>query len=175
MPLLKVICGPQESWTGSTASHYHDDDARTDVIAYCLNPRKTPSGYVGGCAVNVNQAAFEMDLLARAYGKENGLRLRHMVLSFSDQEMRKLGGRKHGFSRLNQIAQYAIAYYGNEYQIIYAVHEDSDHGHIHIVMTTVNYRTGKKYGGQKADYYRFQRYLGSFLKDPFGIYIVPAS
>lgn len=174
MPVLKVMHRENTPrYEKAADGKYHDEHALDDVIAYCLNPKKCICS--GGYAVNVSQAAYEMKRLAEAYGKDRGIHLRHMVLSFSDQEMRKLGGRKHGFSLLNQIAQHAIAYYGHEYQIIYAVHEDSDYGHIHIVMNTVNYRTGKKYGGQKADYYGFQRHLDSLLQDTFGIYIVTVS
>ena len=65
--------------------------------------------------------------------------------------------------RIDEYAQYAALYYGGEYQIVYAVHEDSRHLHVHFVLNTLNYRTGKKYPGDKEDYYNFQRYLKDHL------------
>ena len=66
------------------------------------------------------------------------------------------------------IATRAIRYYEQQYQILAAVHEDRPHIHIHFVMNTLNYRTGKKYPGDRADYYGFLAYLGKILK-PYGL------
>jgi len=123
--------------------------------------------------VSPNQAAYEMQLIAEVYGKTEGLRLRHMVLSFSAEEMKF--GRTRKYIEVERIAQYAASYYKNDYQIIYAVHEDAKNLHIHFVMNTVSYRTGRKYRGDKADYYAFQSYLGSFLKEYYKMSLCVAS
>lgn len=39
--------------------------------------------------------------------------------------------------RIYEYAQYAAFYYGGEYQIVYAVHEDSRHLHVHFVLNTL--------------------------------------
>ena len=144
--------------------------ALEDVTSYCMAPYKTPNHFIGGFGVNLNQAAYEMQRLAEAYGKFSGLRLRHMVLSFSNKEVKRF--RSHINDELMKIAYYAAGYYGCQYQIIYSIHEDSDHHHIHFVMNTVNYQTGKKYPGTKEDYYAFQNYLGAFLKDYYGLQLI---
>ena len=154
--------------TGSR--RYQDDMALADVISYCMDRQKTPSNGVGGFGVNLDQPAYEMQRLAEAYGKYTGLRLRHMVLSFSKAEIKRF--RRHVLANLNRIAYFAASYYGYQYQIVYSIHEDSDHPHIHFIMSTVNYRTGKKYSGSKADYYQFQNYLGSFLKEYYGLQLI---
>lgn len=174
MPILKVIYEqPRYFAEQSGRGKYHDEDAVETVVNYCLCPDKTPHHFIGGYGVNLKQAGYEMNRLAEAFDKDHGVRLRHMVLSFSQTEQRQLSLERDGVnSCLNEIAQYAIAYYGHEYQILYAVHEDTRHSHIHMVMNTVNYKTGKKYAGRKEDYYNFQNYLKSFLKENFDMILM---
>ena len=174
MPTLKVVYLNDSTWYETTGCRkYHDDDALDTVISYCIQDCKTPSLLIGGYGVNLSQAAFEMQRLSSAYGKDNGLRLRHMILSFSDHELKKMGKRAPEF--VSKISDYAARYYGYEYQIIYAVHEDTGRLHSHLVMNTVNYQTGKKYRGDKEDYYSFLRYLGSFLRVQYGMELWVAS
>lgn len=174
MPVLKVIYEQHGCFAEqSERKKYHDEEAVETVVNYCLRPDKTPNHFVGGYGVSLKHAAYEMNRLAEAYDKDRGVRVRHMVLSFSREEQRKLGRNRYTVnSILNEIAQYAVAYYGHEYQIIYGVHEDSAHSHIHMVMNTVNFRTGKKYAGRKEDYYHYQNYLRSFLQENYGMLLI---
>ena len=112
-----------------------------------------------------NIAAYSMEGLCRAFDKTEGLLLRHSILSFSPEE------RIDAWDAAD-IATRAIRYYKQQYQILAAVHEDRPHIHIHFVMNTLNYRTGKKYPGDRADYYGFLAYLGKILK-PYGLKVKP--
>lgn len=171
MPVLKVI--HEEACYFSGEGKYHDSAAAESVVSYVLNPEKTRNDFIGGRGVNVSQAAYEMNRMTEAFDKESGIRVRHMILSFSPQEERRLGKTRYNVAvMLDRIAQYAISYYAGEYQIIYAVHEDTRHLHIHMVMNVVSCRTGKKYDGRKKDYYAFQSFLNDFLKDQFGMHLM---
>lgn len=171
MPILKVICHQDASMLQRTGSRkYQDDLALDDVVSYCMDSRKTGHQLIGGFGVNLTQPAYEMRRLSEAYGKFKGLRLRHMVLSFSAQEIKRF--RSHVYDSLNKIADYAARYYGGQYQILYSIHEDSNFLHIHFVMNSVNYLTGKKYPGTKEDYYSFQNYLGTFLYEYYGLQLI---
>lgn len=163
MPVLKVICAQSPYFSGLGIPKYHDEEALSSVIAYCQNPDKIKGGFVGGMGVNPSQAAYEMDMLAWAYGKDHGLRLRHWILSFAPKEVRRLC-RKDYFG-LQKVAWYAASYYGWQYQIVYALHTDAEHVHIHFVMNTVNYQTGLKYEGKRQDYIAYQRYLAEFFEE----------
>lgn len=174
MPILKVICHQDPSMLQRTGSRrYQDDSALDDVVSYCMNDKKTEHHLVGGFGVNLNQPAYEMRRVSEAYGKFKGLRLRHMVLSFSAQEVKRF--RSHVYDSLSKIADYAARYYGGQYQIIYSIHEDSRCFHIHFVMNVVNFLTEKKYPGTKEDYYNFQDYLGSFLREYYGLQLITVS
>lgn len=172
MPIFKVKC-TVNSYMQQVKGYgkYHDDASYEDVIRYCFNPQKL-AGW-GGRAVNPGQAAMEFQKLAKAYDKDYGVRLRHFVISFSEREANCLGYDIYDY--LNCFAEYVMDYYGNEYQIIYALHRSRKNPHIHFVMNTVNYKTGEKYRGDKQDYYAFQEYLRSFVRKYFGMELTVVS
>lgn len=157
MAILKVIHGQNAPVDPCyTEKKYHDENSLYHVIAYCCNPEKTKSGLIGGFGISLHDAAAQMDGLAQAYGKANGIRLRHMVLSFEP-------GERISPQKVYQVAYQLAWYYGQEYQILFAVHEDKPHRHIHFIMNTVSYWDGHKYPGTKEDYYRFHDYVREVL------------
>lgn len=79
-----------------------------------------------------------------------------MILSFDTQETISAYD-------ANQIAYRLALWYSNKYQILWAVHEDTDNIHIHFVMNTTSYLDGRKYRGEKYDYYEFRAYVAKIL------------
>lgn len=158
MPYFKVVtshaCKYQEKFP---EQKYHDEESVRDVINYIFQSSKTRLDCVGGIAVNPVMAEIQFNAIAEFYGKNYGVRLRHMVLSFSPEENISL-------ENLKRIAYQAASYFGGEYQIVYAIHLDSTHPHVHFVQNTVSYRTGNKYAGSKKDYSSFIHYLRTLLK-----------
>lgn len=123
-----------------------------------MQESKTPNGLVGGWAVDPGNAVEEMSLFAKLAGKEDGLRLRHFEISFPPKTFRD---HKKGF----EIAEKCALYYGDNHQIVYAIHEDKGHVHAHFVMNTVRYTDGKKYRGTKKDLYEFIKHGTEVLHD----------
>lgn len=154
MATYKVIHEPKK---------YHDMKSFHDVIEYITSPSKTnPDGIIGGAA-SPETAAAEMEDVVLAFRKEKGVKLRHSVLSFSPEE--PVTARQ-----VKKIAGECIRYYECDYQILAAVHEDRDHLHVHFVMNTTSYRNGRKYHGDKADYYGFLSHMNRVTK-PYGSYV----
>lgn len=149
---------------------YHDDASFQTVITYILNPEKTPSNYVGGIAVDVSHAVQQMEILSNCFGKNDGVHLRHMILAFEPRELSR--SRKRSIELTYQLAYPIALYYGQHYQIVYAVHENTEKVHIHFVMNTTSYLTGLKYNGSREDYYRFIRHINSILA-PYRTHVVP--
>lgn len=142
---------------------YQDDDVFSDVLNYIINPLKTPNHYIGSVNINdVSHAAEEMSAVIRHFGKDKGVHLRHMILSFWLEE--KVSAHQAYF-----LAHEIAAYYGNEYQLVFAVHEDHAAPHIHFIMNTTSFVTGLKYRGRRDDYYRFQAHIKKVLWDYAGI------
>lgn len=146
---------------------YFDDNARQDVIAYCLQSEKTPHSYVGGRAVNVNNAGFEMDTIAKLYNNDEKVRLRHSVLSFDTAENITP-------AQAAEIADLAARYFDDRHQILYSIHEDAGHIHAHIVMNQVSYIDGHKYQGTKKEYFDFVNYMKTVLR-LYGATFIPVS
>ncbi len=96
------------------------------------------------------------------YGKNSGIKLRHFIISFAPFE-------KVSPEKANEIGKVATSYFGREYQAVYAVHESTDNLHIHIVINSVSYIDGHRYGGTKKEFYAFKNYMERVLQQ-FGIH-----
>jgi hypothetical protein len=164
MAILKVKTQVREDLRSQVGNKkYHDDQAVEDVLNYILREDKVQDGYMGGFAVNPALAADQFEMVAEAYGKNYGVRLRHMILSFSPEE-------KIDAYDAKNIAYQVASYYGNEYQIVWACHTDARCLNVHMVMNTVSYQTGMKYSGNKDDYYRFEKHINAVLQ-PYETYV----
>lgn len=148
----------------NTTNKYADNHAVHDVLSYVTS--KAYNDSISGGAVLLGIAEISMEGVAKAYGKDKGIRLRHSVLSFDPYECITPRQAK-------AVAQQALEYYQDDYQILSAVHVDKDHLHIHFVMNSVNYHDGSKYRGKKEDYYGFIRHMNKVLQ-PYGIHVHPA-
>lgn len=149
------------------SNKYYDNDARRDVIAYCLQELKTPHSYIGSRAVNIDNAVSEMNALARLYDNDERVRLRHSIISFDTSEHITP-------TQAAEIADAAIRYFGDEYQILYSVHEDAAHVHAHIVMNQVSYQDGHKYRGTRKEHYDFINYMKRVIQ-PYGASFIPVN
>lgn len=157
MAVLKIV---------NQAKKYHDHMAYEDLVSYCTVSRKCPYHCISGRAVNPKNAALAMQSVARVYEKDQGVRLRHIILSFSPAELDKTCDAD--VDSANKIAWEIMGYYSRNYQILACVHTNKKHLHIHFIMNMVSYLDGKKYPGDKRDFYRFQSYVKAVLI-PYGI------
>ena len=94
-----------------------------------------------------------MNRLARCFGQNHGIRLRHWIISFYPNELT--------LPEIAAFARQACAFYAGKYQIVYAVHEDVPHPHIHFVMNYISYLDGSRYRGDKQDYWAYIKELKS--------------
>ena len=72
---------------------------------------------------------------------------------------------------VDQIAQKIITYFQDEYQCVYAIHEDTEYLHIHLVCNAVSYVDGHRYRGNKTEYYNFLAWVKRLLQK-YRIYTV---
>lgn len=130
---------------------FHDESSYHDAIQYITNPQKAK--YVGSCNINdIHHADKEMMSVAEAYGKNRGKRVRHSILSF---------GSHSGVTpeQANQYAAQIIQHYAPDYQMVYAVHTNTNELHLHFVMNQTAFSDGHKYEGKKRDYYQFLNHM----------------
>lgn len=62
-----------------------------------------------------------------------------------------------------EICKNAVKYYQGKYQILAAVHLDTNNLHCHYVLNTVPIRGGRKFDQKRSDLYRFRRYIDKLL------------
>lgn len=131
---------------------YFDENAYHDLINYIF--RKDHAIYCNGYGfTSFSSAADEMQAVARKFNKDSGKRVRHSVLSFSEWEN----------SKITPVTAYNIGlrlcqFYAPEYQIAFAVHNNTEQLHIHFVMNQISYVDGHRYGGKKHDFYEFKKF-----------------
>lgn len=141
---------------------FFDDRAYFDAIHYIFNPEK--ARFIGGAGVSSpDTAAEEMQNVAIKFGKNKGKRIRHSILSFEKEEHVTP-------ERAKDYADQMIQHYASEYQIVYAVHENTENLHIHFVMSQISYIDGHRYAGKKKDYYDFQRHMKAVTHLPILLY-----
>lgn len=111
------------------------------------------SDYVGGYAVNPNNAFTEMCLLKEAYHKTEGVQLKHFLITFSIDEFAELD-----FEDLYNLA-IDVGHIFKEYQIVFGIHVGKNQVHVHFCMNTVSFLDGKKYSEGLAGFNRVKGHL----------------
>lgn len=152
MAILKVL---------NKAGKYRDVNAREDVARYILDFSKMCNHYFGGVGVT-EDIVGSMNEVAMRFGKTNGVQLRHFVLSFPPEELDDP-------EEVNEIACEIARFLGQEYQTIFAVHENTENLHIHFMHNSVSYRDGYKYKGNKEQYYNLVNFATKLLRHNYGI------
>ena len=136
--------------------NYRNENAIELVTDYIFNPYKTRSGYLGGFGVNPEGPAESMMIVSEQFGKTNGVKLRHYVLSFAPCELTNP-------TTANEIGGRIAQFIGREYQALYAVHENREHLHIHIVTNAISYIDGHRFYGRRSEFYKLMEGMRKIL------------
>ena len=129
-------------------NEYQDYRALRRVLTYVLR-----SNLYGGYGIDPSRAYEQMVFVKEAYHKKSGVQLKHFFLTFSDQEMIYLS-----FQDILNIG-FEIGKYFAEYQMVYGIHLDSNHTHLHVVMNSVSFQNGYKYSDGLSKFNGLCRYL----------------
>ncbi len=165
MAQLKIIT--KDSKDGCYPEKYRDSDAIRAVVAYIFNREKT-YGRIGGWGVStadVVTVVQEMELVAALWHKQQGVRLRHWIITFSPGELEWLQARwqRPAVNVVEELGWICAYYYAVRYQIVFGAHCDNALYHLHFAMNTVSYQDGIKYSGTKRELYLYLQYLKAEL------------
>lgn len=132
------------------------------AVDYILNPEKTSHELISGNGVDTDQAARDMETIQTLYGKNSGRAFIHWIISFDE-----------GVSERDayMIGKECAAYYAEDYQYIIAVHTNTDHIHVHVVLNAVNVHTGNKFSQSKRDMLRYREYVNEVLQE-YGLPVI---
>lgn len=122
---------------GHGKNNYRKKQDVWQVINYVLEENKRKKDDIwntlGIFGSTKEDFAKDFHRLKRLYGKTDGLQLKHLVLSW---------GRRPDIPRkkLRKLVKQTMCFWGENYQLVYAVHEDKlpDRWHMHIVLNSVS-------------------------------------
>ena len=148
-------------------SKYKDQNALRNVYIYMMDQKhsnrtkKLLHYYIGGSHVDLSNPVQSMEEVAKKYHKDRGIRLKHIIVSFAEQD---------------NVTAHMVAYAAEEmsqrigqiYQNFYVVHEDGRSPHIHIMMNTVSHVNGYKYHPQTDKVWLSE--IGAECMDELGVY-----
>ena len=106
-----------------------------------------------------NNVLVTRKLHGKSYSKmkENNILAHKMSISFHPEDNHKLNYRM-AFDIARQFAEKFMHEKGHE--VLFAVHTDTPHKHIHFLISNCNMHTGKSYRRNKKDLYEMSKYLG---------------
>ena len=115
-------------------------------IAYILNPEKTMDGLLtGGVNTTPPSALADMQSTQERYGKRVGRLAYHLVESFAPGEITVREAMRMGREIIHR-------YLGDRYEAVYAVHNDHEHIHVHVIWNATSFIDGIKFHAPPGTY-----------------------
>ena len=116
---------------------YSDIAALNNVIHYALNKAAFCGGY--GVTPEIRAAQMQMQFVKQAFYQTDALQLKHFFITYSHEETMYID-----FDEM-MLAAFEAAKLFQEYQMVYGLHLDGSHVHVHIVMNTTSFMDGHQY------------------------------
>lgn len=148
-----------------SGSGFHGRHLRRS-INYILNPDKTQEGrLIGGVNCQPDMAFEQMKETKRKFGKIDQRQGYHIVLSFKEGEITP--------DTAYEITEKFIEQYlRNQYEVVFSVHDNTDHIHSHIVFNSVSCIDGRKYHYKKGDWEKEIQPITNMLCEEYGLSIL---
>ncbi len=102
------------------------------------------------------------------FGKTDQRQGYHMIISFVEGEV-------DAETAFEVIGRFAKEYLGQDYEALYAVHDNTEHVHGHIIFNSVSFRTGKKYRYEKGDWAKKIQPITNRLCEEYGLSTIEIS
>lgn len=137
-------------------------------LRYITRTRSTdqyPAAYVNYIGfrpyATIEELISDFHQTQMVYGCNSGIRARHEWISFAEGETVDIKG----VDRIVDIANmFALWYYNQGFEVVYAVHTDSEYNHVHYVLNSVNFITGKKYHSNRNVLYHERLFLDGLVR-----------
>lgn len=114
------------------------------ALEYITVPEKTQNGrLVSAINCQVDNAFEQMKETKKKFNKTDKRQAYHIILSFKEGEVSP-------DTVFELTERFVKEYLGNDYEAVFAVHDNTEHPHSHIVFNSVSFRDGKKYHYQKV-------------------------
>ena len=134
-----------------------------NAIDYILKPEKTKGGLLvgGNCGTTPEMVYQQMMDTKMVYGKNWGRQGYHFVLSFPPGEVTVE-------QAWDLTGEFCERYFKDEYEYLYAAHDDTAHRHGHIIFNSVS-RNGIKYRYENGDWEKYIQVLANDVCKEHGL------
>ena len=162
MAITKIL-NIMESEGRNPASHLKN------ALEYIQNPDKTEECVLVGGINCLPDTAFEqMEETKNIFNKTGKRQGYHVIISFSPEE--KVTAEQ----AMYVLEHFAKDVLGDDYEAVYAVHNDREHMHGHLIWNSVSMTTGKKYNSPKNNWKNHLQPITNKYCDELGLAIMPA-
>ena len=136
---------------------YNNPSALPNTVNYVFGGAEI----YGGGAVNPANAVEEMRLVKQIWLQTEGRQVHHFILCLNAKE----SGGIYEAEKLLDLAYAICKFYQDEFQIIFGIHQgDNSLWHIHFIVNTVNFRTGKKLSTSNTHDLELLNYIKQILR-----------
>lgn len=138
------------------------------ALDYIQNPEKTNGNVLVGRINCLPEIAFEQMMDTKmTFGKMDKRQGYHIIISFVPGETTEE-------IAFDIVERFAKEYLKDEYEAVYAVHNDKDHMHAHLIFNSVNLVTGMKYEYRKGEWKCRMQPITNKLCKEYNLEIMPA-
>lgn len=138
------------------------------ALDYIQNPEKTNGNVLVGSINCLPETAFEQMMDTKmTFGKMDKRQGYHIIISFVPRETTEE-------IAFDIVERFAKEYLKDEYEAVYAVHNDKDHMHAHLIFNSVNLVTGMKDEYRKGEWKRRMQPITNKLCKEYNLEIMPA-
>lgn len=134
-------------------------------IDYILQTTKTNDNLIGSNNCDKYNPYKDFIFNKKLWNKEDGRYFKHFTQAFHPDEKKDLNL----FKKLAD--EMVLNDKWKDYQIIYAIHTDNKHIHIHYIINTVNVMNGKKYQQSEVDLNELKDYSDRLCKK-YGLSVI---
>lgn len=133
------------------------------ALDYIIVPEKTDGGRLVGSLNCQRKKVYEqMRQTKEQFGKTEQRQGYHLIISFAEGEV-------DSDTAFEVIGKFAKEYLGKDYEALYAVHDNTDHIHGHIIFNSVSFRDGRKYRYRKGDWAKKIQPITNRLCEEYGL------
>lgn len=155
-------------YIGDCGSGYSGKHLR-QALDYIAEEHKTGGGkWVSSLNCQTDNAYEQMRQTKVQFGKTDQRQGYHLIISFVEGEV-------DAETAFEVIGKFAKEYLGRDYEVLYSVHDNTDHIHGHLIFNSVSFRTGMKYRYEKGDWARKIQPITNRLCEEYGLSTIEIS
>ena len=133
------------------------------AIDYITDAEKTQGGrYVTGINCQPQEVFRQMKMTKLKYGKTDKRQGYHLIISFEEKKLEP------GLA-FEIVGKFVEEFLGSGYEAIYAVHDNTDYTHGHIIFNSVNYLNGRKFRYERGDWAKIIQPVTNRLCKEYGL------